>query len=315
MNSYEYWKDRAEKQRKRNLKEERAYQKELERIYADMIDECRRDINSFYAKYANEKGITIAEAKKKASKLDIEEYARKAKKYVERKDFSKKANDEMKIYNMTMKVNRLELLKANLGLELARGHSEIENLFDEALQKRVDDEFKRQAGILGKTVINNAKLANAIIYADYYNATFSDRIWMHQDLLRNDLNKLLQIGMIQGKNPNVLAAEIRKIFNVKLLDAERLMQTELARVQTEAQKRSYQKNGVEEYEYIACGGSDVCDICNGLAGKVFKIEKMSPGQNAPPMHPRCHCSTAPYLDRAEFNAWLDRLERGGSSDD
>ena len=32
-------------------------------------------------------GITIAEAKKRASKLDIEEYARKAKKYVGGKGF------------------------------------------------------------------------------------------------------------------------------------------------------------------------------------------------------------------------------------
>ncbi len=76
---------------------------------------------------------------------------------------------------------------------------------------------------------------------------------MHQDLLKNDLNKLLQIGLIQGKNPKTLATELRKRFNVKQSDAERLMQTELARVQIDAQKKSYIENGFEEYEYIACG--------------------------------------------------------------
>ena len=278
-----------------------------------MMDECKRSINNFYAKYASENGITMAEAKKRASKLDIEEYARKAAKYVKTKDFTKEANDAMKIYNLTMKVNRLELLKADLGLELAKGHSKIYQLFYKALKKRSIDEFKRQSGILGKTVQNNTKLANSIVNASFHNATFSDRIWMHQDLLKSDLNKLLQIGLIQGKNPKTLATELRKRFNVKQSDAERLMQTELARVQVEAQKKSYIENGLEEYEYIACGGSDVCDVCKALDGKHFKIKDMMPGLNAPPMHPRCHCSTAPSVDRKDYDEWLNYLGKGGTT--
>ena len=313
MNSKDYWRNRENEQHKHNITEEKKYNQELNKIYKDMMDECKRSINNFYAKYASENGITMAEAKKRASKLDIEEYARKAAKYVKTKDFTKEANDAMKIYNLTMKVNRLELLKADLGLELAKGHSKIYQLFYKALKKRSIDEFKRQSGILGKTVQNNTKLANSIVNASFHNATFSDRIWMHQDLLKNDLNKLLQIGLIQGKNPKTLATELRKRFNVKQSDAERLMQTELARVQVEAQKKSYIENGLEEYEYIACGGSDVCDVCKALDGKHFKIKNMMPGLNAPPMHPRCHCSTAPSVDRKDYDEWLNYLEKGGTT--
>lgn len=313
MNSKDYWRNRENEQHKHNITEEKKYNQELNKIYKDMMDECKRSINNFYAKYASENGITMAEAKKRASKLDIEEYARKAAKYVKTKDFTKEANDAMKIYNLTMKVNRLELLKADLGLELAKGHSKIYQLFYKALKKRSIDEFKRQSGILGKTVQNNTKLANSIVNASFHNATFSDRIWMYQDLLKNDLNKLLQIGLIQGKNPKTLATELRKRFNVKQSDAERLMQTELARVQVEAQKKSYIENGLEEYEYIACGGSDVCDVCKALDGKHFKIKDMMPGLNAPPMHPRCHCSTAPSVDRKDYDEWLNYLEKGGTT--
>lgn len=313
MGSYDYWRNRENEQHKHNITEEKKYNQELNKIYKDMMDECKRSINNFYAKYASENGITMAEAKKSASKLDIEEYARKAAKYVKTKDFTKEANDAMKIYNLTMKVNRLELLKADLGLELAKGHSKIYQLFYKALKKRSIDEFKRQSGILGKTVQNNTKLANSIVNASFHNATFSDRIWMHQDLLKSDLNKLLQIGLIQGKNPKTLATELRKRFNVKQSDAERLMQTELARVQTDAQKKSYIENGFDEYEYIACGSSDVCDTCKLMDGKVFKVKDMMPGLNAPPMHPRCHCSTAPHIDRAEYESWLDFLEKGGTT--
>lgn len=315
MGSYDYWRNREDELHKHNITDEKKYNQELNKIYSDMMDECKRSINNFYAKYASENGITMAEAKKRASKLDIEEYARKAAKYVKDKDFTKEANDAMKIYNLTMKVNRLELLKADLGIELAKGHSKIYQFFYKILNKRATNEFKRQSGILGKTIQNNAKLTNSIVNASFHNATFSERIWMHQDLLKNELNKLLQVGLIQGKNPNILALELRKKFNVSQSDAKRLMQTELARVQTDAQKKSYIENGFDEYEYIACGGSDVCDVCKALDGKHFKIKDMIPGLNAPPMHPRCHCSTAPYVDRRDYDEWLNYLEKGGTTEE
>lgn len=311
MSSYDYWKKREEEQRKHNITEEKKYSRKLQTIYKNMMDECQHDIDSFYAKYAGKYGISMAEAKKRASKLDIEEYSRKAKKYVKDRDFSKQANDEMKLYNMTMKVNRLELLKANLGLELVKGHNQIYHFFYRVLHKRSMDEFKRQSGILGRTVVNNGKLADSIVNASFHNATFSDRIWMHQDLLKSDLNKLLQTGLIQGKNPRVLASELRKHFDVKSSDAERLMRTEMARVQIEAQKKSYEKNGIEEYEFIALGNA--CDICKAIDGKHFMTEKMLPGDNAPPMHPNCRCSTAPYIDRREYEEWLNYLDKGGTT--
>jgi len=38
-----------------------------------------------------------------------------------------------------------------------------------------------------------------------------------------------------------------------------------------------------------------------------------PGENAPPLHPHCRCSTAAYEDDAEYNAWLDHLANGGTT--
>lgn len=42
---------------------------------------------------------------------------------------------------------------------------------------------------------------------------------------------------------------------------------------------------------------------------------MMPGTNAPPMHPRCHCSTAAYEGSAEYEKWLDFLEQGGTTEE
>lgn len=129
--------------------------------------------------------------------------------------------------------------------------------------------------------------------------------------MKAELSKLLQSGLIQGKNPRALARELQKHFNVSTANAERLMRTELARVQTEAQKQSFIRNGFEEYEFIANSGC--CDVCQGLNGKHFKVAKMMPGENAAPMHPHCRCSTAAYEDNDEYEAWLNYLESGGTT--
>lgn len=116
MTSSEYWRRREAAQREKNIRDEAEYAKELRRIYEDMMDSVQKEIDAFYARYAAKEGITLAAAKRRADKLDIEAYERKAKKYVREKNFSKQANDEMRLYNLVMKVNRLELLKANIGL-------------------------------------------------------------------------------------------------------------------------------------------------------------------------------------------------------
>lgn len=313
MTSSEYWAKREAEALKSRITDEKEYDKQLKRIYSNMLDACQSEINAFYGKYAAKEGITLAEAKKKVSKLDIAAYERKAAKYVKEKDFSAKANEEMRLYNAAMKINRLEMLKANIGLELISGHDELEKYMDGILQGRTEDELKRQAGILGKTIKNNAQKANAIVNASFHNATFSDRIWMYQDLMKADLSKLLQSGLIQGKNPRVLARELKKTFQTSTFNAERLMRTELARVQTEAQKQSFERNGFEEYTFIVNGGC--CEICQGLSGKHFKVAKMMPGENAPPIHPHCRCSTAAYSDRKEYEEWLDFLDKGGTTEE
>ena len=312
MTSSEYWAKREAEALKQRVTDEKEYDKRIKGIYSNMLTDVQTQINAFYGKYADSEGITLAEAKKRVSKLDIASYEQKAKKYVEQREFSKQANEEMRLYNATMRINRLEMLKANIGLELIAGHDELEQFMGGILKGRTEDELTRQAGILGKTIKSNAQTANAIVNASFHNATFSDRVWMYQDMLRDELDKVLQQGLIQGKNPRVLAREIKQKFEASTSNAERLMRTELARVQTEAQKQSFERNGFDMYEFIVNGGC--CDICAGLSGKHFKVAKMMPGKNAPPVHPHCRCSTAAWEDSKEYNAWLNYLEQGGTTE-
>ena len=87
----------------------------------------------------------------------------------------------------------------------------------------------------------------------------------------------------------------------------------MARVRSDAQKQSFERNGFEDYEFIA--EPKDCPICAALNGKHFKVAKMMPGENAAPMHPYCRCSVAAWEDSDDYEAWLDFLDKGGTTEE
>lgn len=308
--SSQYWRDREREWKNRKKKTEKEQEEEIQEIYQNMLDSITKEIESFFSRYAAKEGISMAEAKKRVKQIEIEEYKRKAKKYVKEKDFSDKANEEMRLYNLTMKVNRLELLKANIGAELVNGTNDLETYYGDQLNDAVMEELERNVSILGPSVLNNAQSARAIIDSSFRNATYSERVWANQGVLRNNLVNIITAGIIQGKNARDLVPQLRKQFDVSRYQAERLLRTELTRARIQVQAESYKAEDIEKYEYIACGLRDCCPACKALDGKIFKVKDMEFGENAPPLHPNCHCATAPYSDRGVYEKWLDGLANG-----
>lgn len=91
---------------------------------------------------------------------------------------------------LTMRVNRLELLKANIGLELIATFNELDKYFSNELTKAGLDELKRQAGILEMAIAKSgyAKLVEQVINSSFRAdgfATFSERLWMYQAELKH----------------------------------------------------------------------------------------------------------------------------------
>src|SRR5699024_10049830 len=166
-----YWRRREQKHIKERIKYDKEINKRIANNYRGAMNDIDEQIAAFVGRYADKEGITIEQAKKRASKLDIEKYKKKAKKYVKEKDFSALANEEMRKYNLSMRINRLELLKEDIRLELIAMTSEEEKLMYEALNKGVIDEYKRQASILGDTIHYNAKQVQSIVNSSFLTAT------------------------------------------------------------------------------------------------------------------------------------------------
>ncbi|MDK3595871.1 phage head morphogenesis protein, partial [Staphylococcus pseudintermedius] len=87
-----------------------------------------------------------------------------AKVYVENKDFSDKANKELKRYNTAMYANRENLLKHELGLIVTKAYAEQENVINKHLHDSVTRTLEHQSGILGADVHVKPTDVEAIVY-------------------------------------------------------------------------------------------------------------------------------------------------------
>jgi len=264
-------------------------------------------------RYAAKENLSLADVKKKISKLDVESFAAKAEKYVKEKDFSDTANQELRLYNITMRTNRLELLQANIRLNTIGLANEEQRMLEEHLMETAMREYARQAGILGDSVPSQKQLANIaknIVNAEFRNVEFSNRIWQNQKELQEGLENVIRRTLINGENPRVGARKLRalveKEFKLKEYAADRIAITETGRVQIEVQKTSYNDYGYDQYVFIS--EPKACKVCKPLDGEIFKVSKMTPGTNAPMMHPMCRCSTSAYMDR---EAWDERMKARG----
>lgn len=299
-----YWRDRELKHIKKMIKDDATISKRITRNQLRAMDEIQEQIDAFYGRYATTEGISMQEARKRVSKLDVDRYSRKAKRYVKERNFTKLANEEMRIYNVTMSINRLELLKANIHLELLAMTSEEQRILFESMTKSARAEYVRQSGILGETIAYNQKSINAIVNSSFLTANWSDRLWDNHDALRSELDRLLNRGIVQGQNPRVLARELRKKFDASVYVSERLLRTELARVQGDVAKDSFKQAGYEQYVWIS--EPTACDECAELDnGEPFDLKDAEVGINYIPKHPNCRCSVASYMDREAFEKDLE----------
>ncbi|WP_339236884.1 minor capsid protein [Oceanobacillus sp. FSL W7-1281] len=306
MANNSYWRRREERHIRNQIKNDAEIAKRIRANQDAALEEIELLIQAFYARYAGKEGISMSDARKRVRKADVERYAEKAKRYVKERNFTVTANEEMRLYNATMRINRLEMLKHDIRLEIIAMASDEERILDESLTEGARAEYERQSGILGETVTANAKKIDTIVNSSFQNATWSERLWSNQDALRLEVERQLNRGIVQGLNPRELARELRKSIDSSISNSERLMRTEVARVQSDVFKDSLDQANFEQYEFIS--EPDACPICKALDGEIFKKSAMEIGTNMYPMHPNCRCSTAAYMDREAFWEEVERRE-------
>lgn len=191
-------------------------------------------------------------------------------------------------------------------------------------------EVKTVTGILGKTYVDtyykNAfimdsglkidlkfnilkkEFIDAAVKAKYKGELFSDRIWTSKadmiDKLQSSLNNAMQ-----GKTTiDKVARDIKNTFNVSAYESQRLVNTENARVQTQASYDIGISVGIEQVMWSATLDNKTADEDASLDGQVWGINESHP---EPPLHPSCRCC----LINVPYEGWAPTQRKDNETKD
>lgn len=301
-----YWEDRAKEIIDEESKSDYEIAQEIQRIVDEMNEDIEDEINRFYARYAINEGISFIEAKKKIDAVNVQMFQQKAKQYVENKDFSDKANAELRAYNTKMYVSREKLLQAQLGLIVTYAYAQIEQSMYNYMESAYYRALEQQAGILGETLQVSINDVKTIIFTPFEGHKWSTRLWSDMDVVRRHVQKTTRHVLLRGRHPYEFVKDLRKDTGATTYNMKRLLLTETARVQTLASKRHMlEEHGAEsEYQFVAKIDSKTTKTCRGLNNETFKVKDMVPGVNAPPMHPFVVAPSYHILTRKTMkNGW------------
>ena len=329
-----YWEYRAKKEREwqeQQLRNDAEFNKMVQSHFDQALVSIGQDIDAEFNRLAVRNKSTVEEARKAVSQADINAYQAEAKKVVVEanrmraakkhptyNDWSSEVNERMRIYNATMRINRLEYLKSQIGLSMVQAGYQIDDDLQAKVAKDYTDELKRQASILSMTMKDSlwtSKEVQQQIMAQTNSATFSQRLWQNQDALKARLDAVLSTGIIEGSNPREMAAKLKDLVRTTITNSryvvERIARTESARVQHAAQIKSIKDNGYRYVKWYAEPGA--CKYCREIADNdeedlgigVFNVDDCP----SIPVHPNCRCSISAHWVEGKQNLELTSSEK------
>lgn len=321
MKSASYWKKRFELlEQSQNQQGIQCYA-DIERQYRQAQKQIEGQIAAWYQRFADNNGITLADARKMLTSKELEELKWDINQYIqygEENAINQQWAKQLENASARYHINRLEALKLQtqqslevlFGNQLDSVDSAMRNIYTSGYYKTA---FEIQKGVgvgwdfatLDEKQIS--KVINKPWAADGKN--FSSRIWRNKQKLVNELNTTLTRNIILGQDPKKVIDKIAKTMNTSKTNAGRLVMTEEAFFSSAAQKDCFAELDVEQFEIVATLDSHTSDICREMDGKHFPMSQWEVGVTAPPFHVWCRSTTVPFFDD-EFDNVGERAARG-----
>ena len=307
MRNENYWANRIKIAQDNTL--DRIYDEyvaNIEKQYDRAIRDIEKDILAWYQRFADNNELSFADAQKLLKTDELEEFKWTVQEYIEKgKENGISADWAKELENASSRVHisRLESLKYQLRAhaeELTQGRikntTEASELAFTEGYYHTAFEFQKEIGVgFSLQSIDRVKLEKILNKPwTIDNQTFTARCWTDKARLVEAVNQELTRMVATGAAPKKAIESIAKQFGTSKSNASKLIMTESAYFATASQGECYKDLGVDDYEVIGTLDSHTCSFCGEMDGKVFPVNKMQAGSTAPPFHPWCRCTTAPY---------------------
>lgn len=308
MRNDAYWANRMRILEESLLDTGYEYTQNLERQYDAAIRTVESQIGAWYQRFAKENGITLAEARKLLTTQELKEFRWSVEEYIkhgQENAVSQAWLKQLKNASARVHVSRLDSLKLQLQQQAELLHGTQAEGLTESLAELYQrgyyhTAFEIQKGLgVGWSLhgLTDAQIRKVLSRPWTLDGqTFSDRIWTNKSSLINSVNTQLTQMIMRGSAPDRAIKAIADRFQVSKRQAGRLVMTETAAFANEARKDCFKDLGVEKYVIVETLDSDTCPLCGQLDGKVYPMSEYAVGVTAPPFHPWCRGTTAPWFD-------------------
>lgn len=290
------------------------YLQDLAKAYEQADAYLRRDIELWYARFAANNEVSLAEAKKLLDRDELKEFKWTVEEYIEKGktlEYSKQWAKELENASAKVHINRAEALRIQLRQRAAEIYAKIDQEMPILMQAQYKDAYLGTAfevaqGSGAEVTIDLARIDDAALAKvikkpwSMDGKTFSSRIWTNQAQLIVNLQKSLMTSFITGSNKDDMIRRIAKDFKTDLYKAARLVHTESAAMAAMADKDMYEDLGTEEFEVLETLDMKTCEVCGDMDGKHFPLKDYEIGVTVPPFHPNCRGTTVPYIDEEEL---------------
>lgn len=308
MKNSDYWKQRFEQLEVAQNQIGGSALGEIVQQYNEAQKQIEGQIARWYQRFADNNGITMAEARQWLSASDLKELKWDVQEYIKYGQDNALMGGWMKeLENASAKyhISKLEALKIQTQQSLEVMFSKQLGTMTGAMQDVLESGYfhtiyELQNGfgigwdIAGLDQKQIEKVLSKPWAADGYN--FSDRIWNNKQKLISEVHSELTQNIMLGADPQKAIDSLAKKMKTSKNNAGRLVMTEEAYFSSAAQKDCFESLGVEQYEIVATLDSHTSDICRSLDGKHFPMKDYQPGVTAPPFHVYCRSTTVPYFD-------------------
>lgn len=137
---------------------------------------------------------------------------------------------------------------------------------------------------------------------------WSQRLWMHQQELASRLAQDITEAVESGIPLSEFSKKLKKETGKEYYQVDRLYRTENAHIATVATNDRYKQAGVKQYQFVCFPGEYTCPECKDLDGRIYNLDDQIIGQNCPPIHPNCRCTTIAVLTPDILDLKLDNKE-------
>jgi SPP1 gp7 family putative phage head morphogenesis protein len=302
MPSREYWLERALDKDIAAKKSEDKLISELNNLYKQSFKEVKKELNNWYNDYAINNSITLQEAQRLLTPIEMKQYQEHIKTL--RQLYNASHNpfvlEQINKLQSRAYVTRQMALLDSIDKVLIETSNNVQIAMEDHLINMYQREYKDTLKTLGVKNIPVTPVAavKEIINYPYAGAMFSDRIWRNKQQLLNYINDDLAKGLIKGSSIQNMSKDLMERCNTLYFQAARLVRTETNYAMTQGHKNGYIDAGLTQYEFLAEIDARTSAICKKSDGQIFNLDNAIVGTNMPPMHPNCRSTILPVIPDA-----------------